>query len=296
MSNFEIRPLTTMTELATVEDIQRAVWDHPTTVVYLHMLLSFARNGGHVIGALDGEKIIGFVLSYLGIESPEADRPAMANLKLVSQRMAVLPEYRNSGVGYDLKVAQRRFAIKQGIRLITWTYDPLLSRNAHLNIRKLGAIVREYARDFYGAGDSPLTSLGSSDRLIVEWWVTNNRVEQRVNGKRSALTLAQYTDANATIVNPAQVGARGFLRPGDRIIEPQSTVVLVEIPDDYEKIKVNDVDLARAWRLHSRHILEELLSSGYVITDLVRGPHQDRTGTFYALSYGEATMSRFSNN
>src|SRR5688572_1063507 len=144
MSNFVIRPLTALKELEAVEALQRLVWDDPSTVVYKHMLISFVRNGGSIIGALDGDNVVGFVLSYLGMESPEAERPAMANLKLVSQRMAVLPEYRNTGIGYDLKLAQRQYAIKQGIRLITWTFDPLLSRNAHLNVRKLGGIVREY--------------------------------------------------------------------------------------------------------------------------------------------------------
>lgn len=114
----------------------------------------------------------------------------MANLKMVSQRMAVIPEYRGTGVGYELKLAQRRLAIQLGIRLITWTFDPLLSRNAHLNIRKLGAIGQVYYRDYYGSGDSALVKLHSSDRLLAEWWVTSNRVEQRINGRRAGTHAA----------------------------------------------------------------------------------------------------------
>src|SRR5512140_915296 len=150
IENLEIRALTGLDELTEAEEIQRVVWDDPKAVIYRNVLLNFSRNGGLVLGALDKGRIVGFLLGYLGIESPEADRPAMANLKLVSQRMAVLPEYRDKGIGYALKLAQRDYALKQGIRLITWTYDPLLTRNAHLNIRKLGAIVRAYWQDYYG--------------------------------------------------------------------------------------------------------------------------------------------------
>jgi predicted GNAT superfamily acetyltransferase len=298
MSNFVIRPLTALKELESVEALQRLVWDDPSTVVYKHMLISFVRNGGSIIGALDGDNVVGFVLSYLGMESPEAERPAMANLKLVSQRMAVLPEYRNTGIGYDLKLAQRQYAIKQGIRLITWTFDPLLSRNAHLNVRKLGGIVREYERDLYGTANSPLVSLGSSDRVIVEWWVTNNRVEQRISGKRGALSLSQYTDANATILNPTQEGPKGYLQPGGRVIEPQSHVALLEIPDNYQSMARDEPEIAKTWRQHTRDILQELFGAGYVITDFVRGEHgtDERTRCFYALSYGDAMLSRFSTN
>lgn len=198
MSDYVIRSLKTLEELRAVEALQRLVWDDPTTVIYSHMLISLARNGGSILGALRGDQLIGFIISYLGLEAPESERPAMANLKLVSQRMAVQPEYRGTGVGYELKLAQRDFAIGLGIRLITWTFDPLLSRNAHLNIRKLGAIGQVYYRDYYGSGESALVKLHSSDRLLAEWWVTSNRVEQRINGRRGSLTLQQYLEATLT--------------------------------------------------------------------------------------------------
>ncbi|PJF42941.1 MAG: GNAT family N-acetyltransferase [Chloroflexota bacterium] len=299
MSNYTIRSLKTLEELKAVERLQRLIWDDPTTVIYHHMLISLARNGGSILGAFHGEQLIGFVIGYLGLEAPESERPAMANLKLVSQRMAVLPEYRGTGIGYELKLAQRRFAVERGIRLITWTFDPLISRNAHLNIRKLGAICQIYYRDYYGSDDSALVKLHSSDRLLTEWWVTSNRVEQRVSGRRSSLSLQQYLDGNAVILNPTTVNAQGLPVPAERSETPHSTLTLFEIPTDYDAIIRYDSGLAQAWRAHSREALEQLLNQGYVITDFIHGTHGGRERSFYVLSYGEYSeirVNRFNRN
>ncbi len=299
MSNYLIRPLKTLEELQAVEALQRLVWDDPTTVIYQHMLISLARNGGSILGALQGDQLIGFIISYLGLEAPESERPAMANLKLVSQRMAVRPEYRGMGVGYELKLAQRSLAIGLGIRLITWTFDPLLSRNAHLNIRKLGAIGQVYYRDYYGSDTSALVKLHSSDRLLAEWWVTSNRVEQRINGRRASLTLQQYLEGNANILNPTTVNTQGLPVPAEHTDQLHSTLALVEIPTDYDAIVSCDPDLARAWRAHSREVLEQLLNDGYAVTDFIHGTYEGRERSFYVLSYGEYSevrISRFSTN
>ncbi|MFQ3534522.1 MAG: GNAT family N-acetyltransferase [Aggregatilineales bacterium] len=299
MSNYLIRPLKTLEELQAVEALQRLVWDDPTTVIYRHMLISLARNGGSILGALQGDQLIGFIISYLGLEAPESERPAMANLKLVSQRMAVRPEYRGMGVGYELKLAQRNLAIELGIRLITWTFDPLLSRNAHLNIRKLGAIGQVYYRDYYGSDASALVKLHSSDRLLAEWWVTSNRVEQRINGRRASLTLQQYLEGNANILNPTTVNTQGLPVPAKHTEQLHSTLALVEIPTDYDAILSCDLDLAYAWRAHSREVLEQLLNDGYAVTDFIHGTYEGRERSFYVLSYGEYSevrISRFSTN
>ncbi len=294
---FEIRALKTFEELETVVAIQRSVWEDPTSVIYRNALVSYVRNGGALIGAFDGERLVGFVLGYLGTETQDTSRPAMANLKLVSNRMAILPEYRDQGIGYELKLAQRQFAIQQGIRLITWTFDPLQSRNAYLNIRKLGAISRRYWRDYYGTAPSSHVVLGSSDRLITEWWVTNNRVEQRINGKRSGLTITQYTSANAMILNPSRAGVGGsFPEPGEMTSQHPGMVILVEIPSDFSAIVKNDPDMARAWRQHSRDSLEQAIASGYTITDFIHGEYEGRERSFYALTYAESPTSGFSSN
>ena len=295
--NIEFRAVTEFEEMAEVEALQAAIWEDPAAIVYQNTLINLVRNGARLIGARDSGKLVGFVLGYLGLESPDSERPALANLKMVSQRMAVLPEYRDRGIGYELKLAQRQYAQQQGIRLITWTYDPLQTRNAHLNIRKLGAIVREYWRDYYGTAPSAQVVLGSSDRFLAEWWVTGHRVEQRMSGKRGGLALPQYTDANAYILNPTKRESNGFAQPGDDMMfTPQGMVVLVEVPENYGDMVKADPALAQAWRQHSRAVFEQILVSGYTITDFVRGVHEGRQRSFYALSITDAPSRGFSFN
>jgi predicted GNAT superfamily acetyltransferase len=299
MEGVVIRPLVSLDELQAAETLQRQVWDAPTTVIYQPMLISFVRNGGSVIGALKDGVLIGLLIGYLGMEAPDADRPAMANLKLVSQRMAIAPEFRDSGIGFEMKLAQRRFALRHGIRLVTWTFDPLVSRNAHLNVRKLGAVIYEYHRDYFGTAHAPLVAAESSDRVMAEWWVTSNRVEQRLSGRRAGLNIEQYLSANARLLNPSGVAASGLPTPPELMEAPQSSVVLLEIPESFEDILKNDVLLALAWRQHSRVALETVLRAGYTATDFVHDVYEGRMRSFYALSYDQAMDFRttaFSSN
>lgn len=295
LEGIHIRPLTTFDEIDEVVALQRLIWNDPATVIYQHMLISFIHNGGLLLGALKEAILVGFVMGYLGIESLESDRPAMANLKMVSQRMAVRPEFRNSGVGYALKVAQREQAVRQGIRLITWTFDPLNSRNAHLNVRKLGCTVQRYEKDYYGTKRSPLVSLDQSDRLLAEWRVTTPRVQERLFGKRSPLTLDQYLSAGTVmIVNPTAAGSDGLPHPGG----PRSTtglLALVEIPAHFDQISNADEKLARDWRAHGREVLTQAFQSNYIITDFVHATYEGRERCFYVFSAAEA-LAGFSNN
>ncbi len=287
MDGIEIRLLETWDEMAAVEQVQRAVWgDEERNIVHQHMLVSIARNGGQILGAFDGDQLVGCSIGFLGTDVSDATRPAMANLKLFSKRVGVLEAYRDRGVGYQLKVAQRDFAQQRGIRLITWTFDPLLSRNAYFNLRKLGAVSSVYYRDYYGTESPSLTLAGSSDRLQVDWWITSRRVERRLKGEREGLTLEQYLGAETIILNPTTAAADGTPWPGERISEPGGMLVLVEIPADYHHIVHSDLVLARAWREHSRQVFAQVFSQDYVVTDFLYETYQGRQRSFYLLSHG----------
>ncbi len=295
MSDIKIRLLSTISEIDQVVALQRQEWDDPATVIYSHMLLSLVRNGSPLIGALDGDRVVGFVLGYLGIDALDTDRPAMANLKLCSQRMTVLPEYRNEGLGYKLKLAQRDFAIRQGVRLITWTFDPMNSRNAHLNIRKLGCVIQDYEINFYGTQPSPLVRNGQSDRLVADWRISQQRVEQRLTGNRPPLTFDQYMDGNSTIINPAEVRADGLPVPGD-LYPVKGMIGLLEIPSAFNQIAAQDETLARAWRAHGREVFTEAFKAGYFVTDFVHTTQDERERSFYVLSAVSANGNAFSTN
>lgn len=299
MQGVEIRPLVTVEELDAVVELQKRTEGQEESAIHRRLLLSFVNNGGFVVGAVKDNQVIGYLIGYLGLENPQADRPAMANLKMVSQRMGVLPEYRDHGVGYALKLAQRRYAVEHGIRLITWTFDPLKSRNAHFNIRKLGAIAREYYRDFYHTQTGDKASAQSSDRLLVEWWVTNNRVEQRVNARRAGLTIEQYMNGNATLINPTRLSPSGMVLPADDYIQARSNIALIEVPDRWEEINESIPSLADAWRAHTREMLEGVLNEGAALTDFVHGQWEGRERSFYVASFVEFVdfqVARFSSN
>ncbi len=266
-------------------ELQKLYWGHEATnLVPEHMLHSLAHYGGHVIGAYDGARLVGVVMGFIGtdsdIDEPYA-RPAMANLLIMSKRMLVLPEYRGRNIGFRLKMAQRDIALKQAIRLVTWTVDPLLAANAHLNIRKLGGVIQRFSADYIGLkGKDSLRA----DRLFVDWWVTQRRVKQRAKGQGSKLTLKQYLDVSAPIVNRAQLMGE-WLRPRRMTGIPNSSFALVEIPADFRALEAAQRDLADEWRLHIRAVFSQIFAAGYIATDFVSGNFDGCRRSFYLLSH-----------
>jgi predicted GNAT superfamily acetyltransferase len=298
MADIEIKPLYSLDEMRAAVELQKIYWgDNLESVVPAHMLFSLANHGGHVLAAFDGSRLVGMLVGFLGTDPDEGDRPAMANLQLVSKRMVVLPEYRNQGIGFRLKKVQRNTAIKQGVRLVTWTFDPLLAANAHLNIRKLGAVCQKYMEDYYGtSSEGGLATLGSSDRLLAEWWVTNRRVEERLHGKRGDLSLEQYLQADTTIINPTVYSDDGALLPSDVVNDPTGSLALLEIPINYQALVHENPSLAQSWRTHVRAAFRRVLTQGFVATDFLRDKHQGRDRAFYLLSYSGPQFETFTMN
>ncbi|MBK8032574.1 MAG: hypothetical protein IPK17_24460 [Chloroflexi bacterium] len=292
----EIRPLRALADMRAAVDLQKIYWGADIeSVIPAHMLFSLANHGGHVLAAFDGDRMVGVLVGFLGTNMEEEDRPAMANLQIVSKRMVVLPEYRSGGIGYRLKRAQRSLAITQGIRLVVWTFDPLLSTNAHLNIRKLCAISHQYLQDYYGTeSEGGLAKLGSSDRLLVEWWVTNRRVEERLYGRRADLSLAHYFEAETPILNPTVVLPSGLVAPPTEVLRPSSSLALLEIPTNTPAIETADPDLHHTWRMHIRAQFQYLFERGFVVTDFLHDQHEGRERAFYLLSYNGPQFESFS--
>jgi len=269
--DFVIRPLASIEDFRACEEIQRQTWGPgDAEVVPLNMLLAAARNGGVALGAFAGDEMIGFVFGILGASSrfgPEA--PAAVKLKHHSHMLAVLPEWRNEGVGYALKLAQREAARAQGLRLMTWTYDPLESRNALLNIAKLDAVCNTYVRDYYGEMRDELNVGLPSDRFQVDWHIASKRVATRLSGQRGRLEREHFISAGAALLNPATFDAHALPRPPESVAELTTDLALVEIPADFQSLKRADKALALAWRLQTREIFEGAFARGYMVTDFV---------------------------
>ncbi len=254
-------------------DAQPIRFEQPALVV-------LAENGGLVLGAFDGAELVGVSISFLGTDISDPKRPAMANLKMVTPVLGERPDYREHDVAYRLLLAQRDFATRQGIRLITWMLDPLNSTYAHLSLHLLGAITDRYVTDFYGANGHPV---GTTDRLMVDWWVTNRRVEERLAGRRGLLRLHHYLDGNAQIINPTQV-VDGFPVPDQPQILSDANSLLLEIPVNMGVLADEAPELVQSWRQHVRNVLMTVLPAGFVITDFVTDEWEGRLRAFYALS------------
>jgi predicted GNAT superfamily acetyltransferase len=155
--------------------LQKIVWGYQddTEVMPARLFVVAVKVGGQAFGAYDGEKLVGFLIAIPGLK-PDG-RPY-----LHSHMMGVLPEYRNHGIGRQLKLRQRDDAIARGIALIEWTFDPMQLKNAWFNIEGLGAIARRYVRNQYGISSSALQGGLPTDRLVAEWWVTAERVRPPV--------------------------------------------------------------------------------------------------------------------
>jgi len=171
-----IRPCCTIEEFEEMVELEIHVWGFvERDVVPSQMYVVASKVGGQVLGAFVGEKMAGFSLAYPGIRD---GRPY-----LHSHMAAVLPEFRDLGIGRRLKLAQREDALARGIPLIEWTFDPLQTKNAHFNICRLGAIVRRYLTDVYGSTSSPLHAGLPTDRLVAEWHLESERVVSLLNGR-----------------------------------------------------------------------------------------------------------------
>jgi predicted GNAT superfamily acetyltransferase len=190
--NIRIQQLTELEHFERCVVLQIEVWGYSDgDVIPRRVFVVASRIGGQVIGAFDRDTLVGFAMALPGY------RDGMPYLH--SHMLAVLPPYRNAGIGRRLKLAQREDAIARGIELMEWTFDPLEIRNAHLNIHRLGAIVRRYQRDFYGPSSSPLQGGLPTDRLYAEWWLRSTRVANRLSAQANPIEAPERVTVPHTI-------------------------------------------------------------------------------------------------
>ncbi|MGD8623401.1 MAG: GNAT family N-acetyltransferase [Anaerolineae bacterium] len=273
--NVAIRAIEAVDEYRACEEIQRRAWQMPDDleVVPAHQLIAVTNAGGLLLGAFDGDRLVGFVYGFPGLT-------AQGKIRHYSHMMGVLPEYRRRSIGLQLKMAQRQAVLAQGIDLITWTYDPLESRNAHLNVARLGAVCRTYYRDLYGPLADDLNEGLPTDRFEVEWWIAGQRVIRRLEGEPQPALPEPAVWANVT-----QRTDVGWRAPGRLVLaEAQAEVVQFEIPADYQAIKAADPPLAMAWRLAARQIFETYFARGYAAVACYTWQAGDERRCAYALA------------
>ena len=282
-----IKPIDTPDLIKEVAGVEAETWGmKPGDTVPDHVLAAIANEGGLLLGAYDGDQLVGFTLGWLGTLSTSQERPAAEQLKLVSHMTGVLAGYRDQRIGYQLKLAQRDWAIARGLDLITWTYDPLESRNAYLNIHLLGCTCRTYYRDYYGEMSDEMNQGIPSDRFRVDWWVVSDHVLDRFgknsqNQKKHKASEAQLLE-DGQLLNPARYDPGSLPTPSEVMESPKADQVLIEIPVDLQGIRQGDFGLALSWRTHTRELFESAFSNGYHVVDLIyiRG---DQPRSYYLL-------------
>jgi predicted GNAT superfamily acetyltransferase len=269
----EIRKLETPEEYLEAEAVQRTVWHFPDReIVPLNELVVVQKNGGHVFGAFDRGKMVAFCFGC----------PAYRDGKVYhySRMLGVMPGYQDSGIGSQMKLKQREYVRKQGLDLVVWTFDPLQSRNAYLNIEKLGCVIREYSVNLYPESGSQFNAGMESDRFSPEWWITSRRVRDRLRGKR----LPHDLDAYACALE-ARTGPSGFREPVSVRRGQKASRVHIEIPADIDALKKRSLKLAQEWRSATREAFLAYFRRGYVVNGFESVLGEPRQ-SFYLLEKG----------
>jgi predicted GNAT superfamily acetyltransferase len=249
----EVRALHTLEELEEARGIWDAVW--PTvagaTEITQNLLRAVEHAGGYIGGAYAGSRMVGSCLAIVGRSKGEHGW----HTHLHSHIAAALPGYADRGIGTSLKLHQRAWALRHDIDRIVWTFDPLVRRNARLNLVKLGGIGVEYLVDFYGAMDDAVNAGDESDRLLLQWDLGSSRVADALVGTAAATSRADWLALGA-------VERLVATDEGPRLLDAEAPVVLVAAPDDIVDIRRFDLALAKVWRLQVRTALEPIMRSG----------------------------------
>ena len=182
-----LRNCTTLKEFAECVLLQKEVWGFSDVELVPLRIFSLApKIGGQVVGAWDGETLVGFAMAIPGNRH---GRPY-----LHSHMVAVKEGYRNIGMGRKLKLFQREDAIARGYELMEWTFDPLEIKNSYFNLERLGAVARRYNVNQYGITNSPLQGSLPTDRLVAEWWMKSRRVATVLSAGRPTVLVEERAE------------------------------------------------------------------------------------------------------
>jgi predicted GNAT superfamily acetyltransferase len=229
----DIRPLTTQKELRACVALQRKTWGEDFDDVVPRSIMQISqRLGGVAAGAFDARgTLVGFVYGMTGVEN--------GNIVHWSDMLAVVPRARNHGVGRRLKEYQRAQVATAGARVIYWTYDPLVARNAHLNFNVFGVRVAEYVPNMYGESRSPLHRGIGTDRLVVAWAVDDRELAAR----------------RTLIADISRAARSGELKDAR----------FIEIPAQIDRLQVRDMKAARGWRRETRDAFQSAFAKGFSV-------------------------------
>lgn len=226
------RVLSEMGELDAVSALYGRIWGEAMADELPPALLkALAHAGNYVAGAYLGAELVGAVVGFLGRDD--------AGSYLHSHILGVHPEHTGRNIGFTLKQHQRSWALDAGLSKITWTFDPLVRRNAHFNLQKLGAYAATYYESFYGLMTDDINAGDESDRLLIEWRLKDPRALAAIDG---------------ALPEPAV----------------DADVICVEVPEDIVALRRSDPKRSLHWRHTVRTALAGAMSDGYDVVGFTR--------------------------
>lgn len=269
MPRIEIRKLRSLSEFRACESLQAEVWGN--LGAGSEVLQVTEKYGGMVLGALAQGKLLGFIYAFLG--------RYRGRVIHWSHMMAVDSSHRDMGLGFRMKLAHRKLALQEGIKSICWTYDPLQSRNAALNIARLGARVEEYLPDCYGRFPSRIEKGLPSDRFVVNWQIASAHVARRL-----LAPMMRQAGSALPRINETHVNDEGFRVNRGISFAFREPRLFLEIPANTDEMRVRDLRLAQRWRLETRRMFQRAFESGCRVLDFVTTGTGGGRRAFYVLS------------
>ena len=270
----QYRELIDFSEYLILEDIQRDAWKMPDVeLVPKRLIYATQKSGGVVIGAyLEGE-IIGYVWGWIGNKNPYG-------VFVYSHHNAVRKEYQNLGIGFQLKLEQRKWALKQGYSLVNWTFDPLQSKNGYLNIHKLGATCITYNVNYWGEMKDALNVGMETDRLYCNWYLESDHVKDHLQQKQRDFTNIIRNEDNLVLITEKEENFKQII---DVKLERNEPILAIEVPSNIADYMENNKTLAIDWRIKTRTAFIEYFKKRYKLIDFILKKEKNSLRCFHIL-------------
>ncbi|WP_231603375.1 GNAT family N-acetyltransferase [Bacillus sp. FJAT-27231] len=256
MLNYQIRLFNDRTDFEKMQQLEKDTWGMEPLPI--HQTLTAHKNGGLLLGAFQENRLIGFSYGFAGFANGSA--------YLCSHMLGIHPDYQKQGIGEALKQAQKQEAACLGYKQVTWTFDPLESVNAYLNLTKLKAVCSTYEVNCYGKMEDGLNAGLPTDRLKVDWWIQSDYVNHSF----------AFSEEKAKVFADYEKTREGF--PKISLHHPEylegEEALIVPIPKKFQEIKKHSFDLALDWRMNIRTIFLQLFTNGYTAVKLIQRPDE----------------------
>jgi predicted GNAT superfamily acetyltransferase len=247
-STFSIAELSEVDDLRDLAEVFAMVWEHPgEPPISSNILKALSLSGNYVSGGFVGGRLVGGLVGWFG--------GVPHDLHVHSHILGVVAGSAAQGLGFELKQHQRRWCLERGVKVIEWTTDPLIGRNAYFNLTKLGARAERYLVNVYGAMTDGINAGEESDRWLIRWQLEASRGDEP--------DLETLRREGAVVLS---VGGAG--EPVETSIS--SRVLLCQVPEDIVALRRSDPSLARAWRMALRRALTDSIAAGYAVTGATR--------------------------